>query len=239
MLKPIFEIAGLTVQYGGVKAVDDVTLSLLPGQIRGLIGPNGAGKSTLIDGISGRRRPAAGSVSLNGVDITRLGVRERRRLGLSRSFQRTSIFVGMGVREQVELAAVKVGAADPERDCHDILAELDLLGVGESTAGELGYGEQRRLDLALALVGSPSVLLLDEPMAGLTVPESLELAQHLKRLANGRDVSVLLVEHDMEVVFGVSDRITVLELGRVLAEGEPAEVRANPRVREAYLGSAA
>ncbi|MFC6673334.1 ABC transporter ATP-binding protein [Marinobacterium aestuariivivens] len=239
MLKPIFEVTGLTVQYGGVKAVDGVTLSLQPGQIRGLIGPNGAGKSTLIDGISGRRRPAAGSVSLDGTDITRFGVLERRRLGLSRSFQRTSIFAGMGVREQVELAAVKVGATDPERDCHDSLAELGLLDVAELTAGELGYGEQRRLDLALALVGSPSVLLLDEPMAGLTVPESLELAQHLKKLANERGVSVLLVEHDMEVVFGVSDRITVLELGKVLAEGVPSEVRANPRVREAYLGSAA
>lgn len=239
MLNAVFEVTGLVVQYGGVKAVNGVSLSLVPGQIRGLIGPNGAGKSTVIDGISGRRRPVAGQVRLNGADISRLDVVERRRLGLSRSFQRTSIFAGMGVREQVELAAFRVGAADPQQDCDAILAELDLASVAWMSAGQLGYGEQRRLDLALALVGAPSVLLLDEPMAGLSVPESLELARHLKALAGQRGVSVLLVEHDMEVVFGISDQITVLELGHVLAEGDPASVRANPRVREAYLGSAA
>ncbi|MBL1375849.1 ABC transporter ATP-binding protein [Zobellella iuensis] len=239
MAKLNFEVQGLVVQYGGVKAVDGVSFSLKPGEIRGLIGPNGAGKSTVIDAITGRRLPSAGIVRLKGEEVTRLGVFERRKRGVSRSFQRTSIFAGMRVWDQVELAAAKLGLADAARDATEVLEELDLMPVAGLVAGELGYGEQRRLDLALALVGRPGILLLDEPMAGLTVPESMELASHLKKLASGRDVSVLLVEHDMEVVFGISHSITVLELGRVLAEGEPDRVRANPRVREAYLGSAA
>ena len=129
--------------------------------------------------------------------------------------------------------------SDSAADADDVLQELGLDALGDVTAADLGYGEQRRLDLALALVGRPSVLLLDEPMAGLSVKESMDLAQHLKALASRRDVSVLLVEHDMDVVFGISDVVTVFELGRVIASGEPAAVRADARVREAYLGSAA
>jgi branched-chain amino acid transport system ATP-binding protein len=164
---------------------------------------------------------------------------ERRRLGLSRSFQRTSIFGGMPVRKQVELASYKMGMSDSAADAEAVLEELDLAHLGDVMAEELGYGEQRRLDLALALVGRPKMLMLDEPMAGLSVKESLDLAQHLKALTSRWEVSVLLVEHDMDVVFGISDVVTVFELGRVIANGEPAKVRADPRVREAYLGSAA
>lgn len=239
MTSPILQVEGLCVQYGGVKAVDGVDLTLEPGQIRGLIGPNGAGKSTVIDAISGRRRPSAGQVRLRGRDVTDVGVVERRKQGLSRSFQKTSIFAGMRVRDQVELAAFKLGAKDSGRDADKVMAELDLLKAAALPACELGYGEQRRLDLALALVGRPSVLLLDEPMAGLSVPESQDLAEHLTKLTDQWGVSVLLVEHDMEVVFGISHAVTVLELGRVLAEGEPQAVRGHPRVRAAYLGSAA
>jgi branched-chain amino acid transport system ATP-binding protein len=132
-----------------------------------------------------------------------------------------------------------MGMADPGADADDVLRELDLDELGDVTAADLGYGQQRRLDLALALVGQPTVLLLDEPMAGLSVRESLDLAQHLKQLSARRNVSVLLVEHDMDVVFGISDVVTVFELGRVIADGTPAAVRADPRVRSAYLGSAA
>jgi branched-chain amino acid transport system ATP-binding protein len=176
---------------------------------------------------------------LGGDDVSALGVVERRRRGLSRSFQRTSVFGRMPVRKQVELASYKMGTPDPGADADEVLHELSLDNLGETVADDLGYGEQRRLDLAIALVGHPTVLLLDEPMAGLSVKESLSLAQHLKALTARRKVSVLLVEHDMDVVFGISDVITVFELGRVIAAGSPAEVRANPRVREAYLGSAA
>lgn len=235
----VLQTEDVAIHYGGVKALDGVAMTLERGQIRGLIGPNGAGKSTVIDAITGRRGLTRGRVMLRGEDVSALGVVERRRRGLSRSFQRTSIFAQMPVRKQVELASYKMGSADPGADADEVLVELSLDAMGETIAADLGYGEQRRLDLAIALVGRPTVLLLDEPMAGLSVKESLDLAQHLKALASRRDVSVLLVEHDMDVVFGISDVVTVFELGRVIAAGAPAEVRANPRVREAYLGSAA
>jgi branched-chain amino acid transport system ATP-binding protein len=235
----VLQTDDVAIHYGGVKAVDGVSMTLERGQIRGLIGPNGAGKSTVIDAITGRRKLTKGRVRLRGEDVTALGVVERRQRGLSRSFQRTSVFGQMSVRKQVELASHKMNVTDSDADADDVLKELALDALGDVTAADLGYGEQRRLDLALALVGRPSVLLLDEPMAGLSVKESLDLAQHLKALTSRRDVSVLLVEHDMDVVFGISDVVTVFELGRVIASGEPAAVRADARVREAYLGTAA
>ena len=235
----VLQADDVAIHYGGVKAVDGVSLTLKRGEIRGLIGPNGAGKSTVIDAITGRRRLTRGRVQLLGEDVTELSPTARRMRGLSRSFQRTSIFGQMTVRRQIELASYKMGVADPKADADAVLKELDLLPMADVVAEDLGYGEQRRLDLGLALVGRPAVLLLDEPMAGLSVKESHDLAQHLKALTSLWDVSVLLVEHDMDVVFGISDVVTVFELGRVIASGEPAAVRADARVREAYLGSAA
>ena len=235
----VLQAEDVVIHYGGVKALDGVALTLEKGQIRGLIGPNGAGKSTVIDAITGRRRLTRGKVLLDGEDVTALGAVERRRRGLSRSFQRTSIFTGMTVRRQVELASHQMGMADSDADADAVLQELDLARLSEMIAEDLGYGEQRRLDLALALVGRPKLLMLDEPMAGLSAKESHDLARHLKALTSRWDVSVLLVEHDMDVVFGISDAVTVFELGRVIASGDPATVRADARVREAYLGSAA
>ncbi|MBV6274353.1 ATP-binding cassette domain-containing protein [Alcaligenaceae bacterium CGII-47] len=239
MTQYILDVQDVAIHYGGVKAVDGVALRLEKGLICGLIGPNGAGKSTVIDAITGRRKLTRGKVILRDEDVSDLGVVERRKRGLSRSFQRTSVFGGMSVRRQIELASYKMGVKDSEADAHALMHELGLLPLADVMAEDLGYGEQRRLDLGLALVGRPSVLLLDEPMAGLSVQESLELAQHLKALTAQWDVSVLLVEHDMDVVFGISDTVTVFELGRVIASGDPATVRADARVREAYLGSAA
>jgi branched-chain amino acid transport system ATP-binding protein len=239
MTEPILGTTDLAIHYGGVKALDGVDITLARGQIRGLIGPNGAGKSTIIDAITGRRGLTRGKVVLAGQDVTRLDPVERRKRGLSRSFQRTSVFGGMTVRRQVELASRLMGTGDSADDAAMVLDELDLARLGHAMAEDLGYGEQRRLDLALALVGQPTVLLLDEPMAGLSVKESSDLAAHLQALARRRDVSVLLVEHDMDVVFGISDEITVLDLGRVIAAGDAGNIRANPKVREAYLGSAA
>ena len=224
----VLQAEDVAIHYGGVKALDGVSLTLEKGQIRGLIGPNGAGKSTVIDAITGRRRLTRGRVPLDGAQR-----------GLSRSFQRTSIFAGMAVRRQVELASHRMGVADSGADADAVLEELDLARLSHMLAEDLGYGEQRRLDLALALVGRPKLLMLDEPMAGLSVKESHDLARHLKALTSRWEVSVLLVEHDMDVVFGISDAVTVFELGRVIASGEPAAVRADARVREAYLGSAA
>jgi branched-chain amino acid transport system ATP-binding protein len=239
MTSYVLDTRDVAIHYGGVKALEGVSLTLGKGQILGLIGPNGAGKSTVIDAITGRRPLTRGQVILDGQDVSQLGAVERRRLGLSRSFQRTSIFGGMPVRKQVELASYKMGMSDSAADAEAVLEELDLARLGNVMAEDLGYGEQRRLDLALALVGRPKMLMLDEPMAGLSVKESHDLAQHLKALTSRWEVSVLLVEHDMDVVFGISDVVTVFELGRVIANGAPAQVRADPRVREAYLGSSA
>ena len=232
----VLQTQDVAIHYGGVKAVDGVDLTLEKGQIRGLIGPNGAGKSTVIDAITGRRKLTRGKVTLRGEDVSELGVVERRMRGLSRSFQRTSIFGQMLVGKQVELASHKMGVADSHADAKAVLEELDLWHLAEVEAQELGYGEQRRLDLALALVGRPSVLLLDEPMAGLSVKESLDLAQHLKRLTSSWDVSVLLVEHDMDAVFTLADRLSVMVNGVVIASGTPDEIRNDPTVQAAYLG---
>jgi branched-chain amino acid transport system ATP-binding protein len=235
----ILEVTDVAIHYGGVKALDGVSFNLTQGEIHGLIGPNGAGKSTVIDAISGRRKLTRGSIRLAGQDVTRCSVIERRRRGLARSFQRTSVFPNMTVSSQVGLAAHKVGADSPGHDAQRVMDQLDLSGVADAAAKSLGYGQQRRLDLALALVGRPSVLLLDEPMAGLSPQESGDLASHLCRLAVDWGVSILLVEHDTDTLFSISHRVTVFELGRVIAGGSPEDVRAHPRVREAYLGSAA
>ena len=235
MSVPALSARGLARHYGGVAALRGVDLDLAPGEIRGLIGPNGAGKSTLVDVLSGRAPGSAGSVRLFGQDITGLGPAARRHAGLARSFQRTSIFPALPVGAQLELAARRVGATDAPR----LLEELDLARLAAVPAQETAYGDQRRLDLALALVGPPRVLLLDEPAAGLTAEESLALADRLRELARARGVTVLLVEHDMEVVFRICERITVLELGAILAEGSPQEIRRHPEVVRAYLGSAA
>jgi branched-chain amino acid transport system ATP-binding protein len=226
---------GLTRRFGGFTALHGIDIAVQRGEIRGLIGPNGAGKSTLIDVLSGRAPDNIGRVLLNGQDISLLSPQQRRRMGLARSFQSTNIFPELTVAEQLNVASWAVNAIDVD----EILAALNLTALSDMPAAAISYGDQRRLDLALALVGRPSVLLLDEPAAGLTMEESLALAAILRDLATRWGVTVLLVEHDMQVVFSVCDRISVLHLGRALAEGTVAEVRANKRVVEAYLGSQA
>jgi len=227
------EGVGLTRRYGGFTALDAVRIAVPDGEIRGLIGPNGAGKSTLIDVLSGRADSWQGTVRLRGEDISGRTVQERRRSGLARSFQRTNIFPELAVREQLEVASWP--AETPNVD--EVLHEMGLAGIAHVRAADISYGDRRRLDLALALIGRPTVLLLDEPAAGLSMRESVALAKLLRDLASRWKVTVLLVEHDMEVVFSICDRITVLHLGHVLAEGAPDEIRKIPEVVTAYLGS--
>jgi branched-chain amino acid transport system ATP-binding protein len=226
---------GLTRRFGGFTALNGVDIAVRAGEIRGLIGPNGAGKSTLIDVLSGRAPHRDGQVLLDGKDISRLTPQQRRKRGLARSFQRTNIFPELTVEQQLHIASWAVNAAD----VREVLEALSLAALADMPAAEISYGDQRRLDLALALVGRPSVLLLDEPAAGLTMEESLALARILRDLASRWGVTVLLVEHDMQVVFSICDRISVLHLGTALAEGTVAEIRADQRVVAAYLGSQA
>lgn len=231
----IFEGRGLTVRYGAHVALDGVDISLEPGVVHGVIGPNGAGKSTFIDALSGRKRPSSGSVTFEGSEITRRSVRWRRHHGLARSFQRTSVFGSMTVGDQLEMVARR----NDEPDLDDIVGTLGLDAVRDRVCSEIAYGTQRSVDLAIALIGRPKVVLLDEPCAGLVHDESVRMLQHVRDLCKERNVAALLVEHDVDGVFRTCDVITVLDLGKVLATGSPDEVRADENVIRAYLGSAA
>jgi branched-chain amino acid transport system ATP-binding protein len=235
MTEFVLEGIGLTRRFGGFVALDGVDIAVRRGEIRGLIGPNGAGKSTLIDVLSGRAKNRGGRVLLNGEDVSNLKPQHRRKRGMARSFQRTNIFPELTVEQQLRVASWAVADAD----IADVMRELNLGELAGRPAGDISYGDQRRLDLALSLVGRPSVLLLDEPAAGLTTEESFKLAGILRDLANRWNVTVLLVEHDMQVVFSICDRISVLHLGRTLSEGTCAEIRSNPTVVAAYLGTEA
>lgn len=230
----ILEGIDLTRRYGGFAALDNVTLKIRPGEIRGLIGSNGAGKSTLMDALSGRGI-TSGTVLLEGRDLAGLDARQRRRAGMARSFQKTNIFPDLTVAEQVHLAA----RASETHNADEVMQQLSLEQLGGRRAADISYGDQRRLDLALALTGRPKVLLLDEPAAGLTVEESMTLAALLRRLALRWGITVVIVEHDMDVIFSICSKLTVLHLGKILAEGTPDEVRSMPKVIEAYLGSSA
>ena len=220
--------------YGGVVALKDVSIGLESGQVHGLIGPNGAGKSTFIDVVSGKT-PGLGKVFFEDREITGIGPSAMRRMGISRSFQRTSIFPALTVRDQLELASHGAGGGHTG----ELVEMLGLGAVLETEAEEISYGQQRLVDLALALVGNPRVLLLDEPAAGLSSQESAAMAVHLEEIAERWNVAVLLVEHDMDVVFRVCKVLTVLASGRFLVQGAPADLRNNPAVIEAYFGSTA
>jgi len=223
-------------RYGGFVALNDVSLEVAQGEICGLIGPNGAGKTTLMDVICGRGGGySCGIVTLMGQRIDGLDARGRRKAGLGRSFQTTNIFPDLTIEEQMMLAARATGAPNAA----EVMDELQIAALADRRAGDVSYGDQRRVDIALALMGRPPVVLLDEPAAGLSISESLRLSILLKDLARRWGVSVIIVEHDMDVIFSISDRIIVLQLGQILTAGTADEIRTNPDVVRAYLGSAA
>jgi branched-chain amino acid transport system ATP-binding protein len=232
----MLRIEGLSVNYGSLAALTGVDLDIQhQGVLHGIIGPNGAGKSTLLDAICGRRRPTTGVIRYRGEDITRRSVAWRRRQGMSRSFQRTSIFQDLTVREQLALVAQHLG--DDRLD--EIIRLMDLMAYLDDKAGRIAYGVQRRVDVALALIGRPSILLMDEPGAGLSAAETLRLFEHVRELVREKNMMAIVVEHDVEAVFACCGMVTVLDLGRHLTTGLPGDVRKDSRVVAAYLGTAA
>jgi branched-chain amino acid transport system ATP-binding protein len=233
--------AGVSRAFAGVQALRDVTLELHRHEVVGLIGPNGAGKSTLVNVLTGFDFPDEGAVELEGRDVTRWRPHKRGRAGLSRTFQHSRSFRGLSVRENVEVAALGVGAAPREarRRAASLLDSLHLVPYADRPAGSLPHGDERRLGVARALATEPRFVLMDEPAAGLPEAEVPAFAEIVRSVRDEHDAGVLLIDHNMALVMDVCDRIHVLDHGATLAEGTPQEIRANIDVAAAYLGESA
>jgi branched-chain amino acid transport system ATP-binding protein len=244
--EPLLRVERLVRRFGGIVATDNLSLEIVRGELHAIIGPNGAGKTTLISQLIGQLRPSAGTIQFAGQDITRLPAWRRSQLGLARSFQITSLLKDFTAADNVALAAQArdghsfrfFGNARKERHLRDAarsaLARVGLERRADVIVSELSHGEQRELELAVALGTRPQLLLLDEPMAGLGAAESARMVKLLADLR--KEVTIILVEHDMNAVFALADRITVLVYGRVIASDVPAAIRVNEEVRRAYLG---
>jgi branched-chain amino acid transport system ATP-binding protein len=246
-MSAILRIEKLNKRFGGLHVSRDISLDLSPGERLALIGPNGAGKTTLVDLITGQHTPDSGRVLLNAADVTKLGPVKRVRKGLARTFQVTRVFPNMTPEEHVTLAILqREGRASRivarfggnkaiGEETSALLDSLGLLEVAGLRAGEIAYGQQRLLELALALALKPKVLLLDEPAAGVPSAETWRIESALERLP--ADLAVLMIEHDMDLVFRFARRVAVMAAGALIFEGKPSEVAADARVREAYLGN--
>jgi branched-chain amino acid transport system ATP-binding protein len=252
----ILEARSITVTFGAVTALDDVSIVVPSATIVGIVGPNGAGKSTLFDALCGLTRPQRGEVWLQGTQMSPTGVRQRARLGLARTFQHPQLFAGLTVRQHLILAdrmchsrrrlwtdlftarAFRAPDRDEERRVDAMLSRFYIDDIAEIDGAALPMGLARLVEVARALATEPQVLLLDEPAAGLDSEETRRLATALAQVAAERNVAILLVEHDLEMVLAMSSRIYVLDFGRMIAHGTPAEIRESPAVRRAYLGAA-
>jgi branched-chain amino acid transport system ATP-binding protein len=244
--EPLLETLGLTRRFGALAAVDGVSLAFQEGRVHAVIGPNGAGKSTFLNLLSGELRATSGQIRFRGEDVTRATPDRLSRIGIGRSYQTANLFTGLSCAGCVWLAAQSRLRSSmlffrPAERYAEVGARagraLEASGLAQrhaTVAGQLSYGEQRQLEIAMMLATEPSLLLLDEPLAGLGHDEALRVMELLRKVARGR--TVVLVEHDMDAVFSVSDAVTVLVDGRVLITGSPAEIRASTAVREAYLG---
>jgi branched-chain amino acid transport system ATP-binding protein len=242
----ILQADNLAKSFDGFQALKSVSLSVASGERRAIIGPNGAGKTTLFNLIGGQARPSGGRLRIDGVDVTGEPPHRIWRRGLARTFQRNQLFLGLTVHENVRLAVMRAQSLGHrllsrvdrfprlDEEIVSALARVSLLDRRSATVRDLAYGEQRQLELALALIGQPRILLLDEPTAGMSPAETQAMIAMLGALP--KEITVLIVEHDMDVVFALADRVTVLHLGEVLAEGEPRAIQHDPRVISVYLG---
>ena len=246
MNSPCLLVKNLCKNFGGLQAVNDLHLSLEPGERRAIIGPNGAGKTTLFNLISGTLPPSSGKIHLFGKDVTRFSPHRRAALGLARTFQITNLFPNLSLFENVLLAVqaldkVKYSMLRPvssyrrlESRTYELLEEWGLREKAGELARNLSYGDQRQVELILALAGKPRLLLLDEPTSGLSPAETSTVTEAIRRLDS--DITIVLIEHDMDVAFGLADRVSVLHFGSLLAEGSVNEIQDDPRVTEIYLG---
>jgi len=244
--EPLLQIEALTKRFGGVVASDGISLDIPRGELHAIIGPNGAGKTTLLAQLTGELAPNAGRIRFDGADIIGLPIYQRSQLGLARSFQITSLFLDFTALDNVALAVQahcghsfrfwRDARREPElrEPAHAALARVGLSGRADVLVANLSHGEHRQLEIAMALATRPRMLLLDEPMAGMGPEESARMVRMLRELK--QELTILLIEHDMEAVFALADRITVLVYGRVIASGAPDAIRQNAEVREAYLG---
>ena len=245
--EPILRLRGIGRRFGGLHAVREVDLAIEPGERRAILGPNGAGKTTLFNVISGDMAPTSGSIELFGADVTRLPARHRAKLGLSRTYQTSRLFLGLTVEDNLYLAALGVEAGHfrpvlvPKRDgnlrerARAMAATVGLSDRIDTLVGSLSHGEQRQLEVGMARLPSPKLMLLDEPASGLSRGERVALTELLLQLDPA--ITLILIEHDMDVALRVAQRVTMMHDGRVIVEGTPAEIRANPVVHELYLGS--